>query len=122
MTEEKDIRFVEKKVDESWKDQASRDKESFQKPAGQASPKETRTNKTSQPFLGLITSLGYQAMIQLGELPESGQTEVNLPAAQEIIELLLAIKTKSEGNLSPEESQLLTSLIPDLQLKFAQKS
>lgn len=124
MPNDKEIRFTQKKVDESWKDQIVKEKTvqppSAPAPAAAAKPKPA----SSKAFVNLMTSLGYQAMMHLGEIPspETGQPEVTLPAAKEIIELLLALKQKTEGNLSPEESQVLEALIPELQLKFAEKA
>ncbi len=125
---DKDIRFTDKKVDESWKEQASRDKglNSSSKPADTPKPQAALTPKpkTSKEFLNLLSSLGYQAMFHLGEIPnpETNQKEVNLQAAQEIIELLKALKDKTEGQLSPEEAQVFHAILPELQMKFAEKA
>ncbi len=122
MAQEKEIRFTEKKVDESWKEQTSRDKEISAK-SRQPETRKPVAAKTSKPFLNLLTSLGIQAMMHLGEIPspDTRLKEPNLEAAREIIDLLLAIKEKTEGNLSPEEKEVLESLIPELQMKFSQK-
>ena len=47
--------------------------------------------------------------------------EVNLEGAKEIIDLLIALKDKTAGNLAPEEKELFESLLPGLQMKFAGK-
>ncbi len=130
MSDPKDIRFSEKKVDENWKEGSLRDKgtaqEPSKKPAGTAEPPKTqsRTTKTSKAFVNLLSSLGYQALMHLGDIasPESGVVNVNLPAAKEIIDLLIIIKEKTAGNLSPEENELLQSVIPELQMKFSEKA
>ena len=121
MSDDKEIRFTQKKVDESWKDQIVKEKSvTPSAPPASAKPKP----QASKAFVNLMTSLGYQAMMHLGEIPspDTNQPEVSLPAAKEIIELLIALKQKTEGNLSPEEAQVLESLIPELQMKFAQKA
>ncbi len=125
--EEPDIRFSAKKVDESWKEQAAKERESAdskfrpQSPgsSSQSSPKQSP--KTSKPFMNLLSSLGYQAMYHLGELPEA-QGETNLEAAKEMIDLLISVKEKTAGNLSSEETQVFDSILPELQLKFSQKA
>ena len=127
---EKEIKFTEKKVDSSWKDQVSREKGNapVSQPIAQPTAASARASgplsKTSKPFVNLLSSLGYQAMFHLGEIsnPETQQPEVNLEAAKEIIDLLSSIKEKSEGNLSPEESEIFRTLLPELQLKFSQKA
>lgn len=120
---EKDIRFTQKKVDESWKEQASRDRDKENaktaRPEGSPHP---NTAKTSKAFVNLLTSLGYQAMMHLGESGgDPSAAEENIQLAKEVIDLLGVIKEKTQGNLSAEESRLLESLIPELQMKFAQK-
>ncbi|MBI3313315.1 MAG: DUF1844 domain-containing protein [Candidatus Omnitrophica bacterium] len=114
---DKDIRFSNKRVDESYKEQAARDKGT----SGSGSPPQS-TAKTSKIFLNFVTSLGYQALIHLGDMPnpETNARETNLEAAREIIDLLTEIKLKTEGNRSPEEAKFFDSVLPELQIKFAQ--
>lgn len=128
----KDIRYTEKKVDESWKDQASREKSVLDPnlkkkqaaTAASGSEKSPTPQVTSKAFLNLISSLGYQAMFHLGEIadPQTGEAEINLEAAREVIDLLTTLKEKTAGNLSAEENQVLTSILPELQLKYSQKA
>lgn len=128
----KDIRFTQKKIDDSWKDQVQREQGKAAAapasgPSGRtpqaAPPPAAEAKPTSKPYLNFITSLGLQAMMHLGEMPnpETQTAEVNLDAAREILDLLVALKEKSEGNLSREEKQFFFSFLPELQLKFAQK-
>ena len=120
---DKDIRFTEKKVDAGWKEQIDRDKQVSQ--GAQARPSKTSgaaPAASSKPFMNLVTSLGYQALMYLGEIPNpvSQQREMNLEAAKETIDFLTALKAKTEGNLSAEELELF-AIIPELQMKFAAK-
>lgn len=125
----KDIRFTEKKVDESWKDQAARDRENaapVSKPsaAPKAGASSNASPKTSKEFVNLLSTLGYQAMFHLGEItdPQTGEAEVNLEAAKEAIDLLTAIKEKTVNNLSPEEAEIFQQILPELQMKFSRKA
>ncbi len=115
---EKDIRFTEKKVDESWKSTASSpSKESSKEEVSEPAPaQEGKIN-----FQSYLNSLGFQCLMCLGEIPPPGseKPETNWEAAKEIIELLLLIKDKTRGNLSAKEEKMLTHLIADLQLRFA---
>lgn len=133
MTWDKDIRFPDKKVDSDWKstleskvpvspdrkteEAAPTAKTSEKQPAG---TKRTQT-PTSKDFLNLVSSLGYQALMQLGEIPDpTGQlSEPNLEGAREVINLLIALKQKTTGNLSDQEEEMLTHLLADLQMKYA---
>ena len=118
MEPDKDIRFTEKKVDESWKEQAESVKA---KAAAQPAPK-AKSAETSKAFLSLVQSLGYQALMNLGEIPNpmTQQTELNPEGAKEAIDLLIAIRDKTQGNLSDEEKKLLDTLLSQLQIKFSQ--
>jgi hypothetical protein len=127
----KDVRFTDKKIDDSWKEQIAKDKGSKTEEA--APTKEDRVKHppttspapaTSKVFLNFITSLGYQAMMQLGEIPnpETSQPETNLDAAREIIDLLIHLNEKTKGNLSSEEQDFFSGVLPELQLHFTRKS
>ncbi|HTL47030.1 MAG TPA: DUF1844 domain-containing protein [Verrucomicrobiae bacterium] len=133
----KDVRFSEKKVDESWKDQVAKDRgeevpppPSQSKPAASAPPKpasrpQTQSQvQTSPAFMGLLNSLAYQVMFHLGEIqgPPGAPANVDLAAAREIIELLLALKQKTESHLSAQEADFFNAVLPELQLKFVQHS
>ena len=121
---EKDIRFSEKKVDSSWKDHAIKERETLQSGRSASDKRADTPEETSKPFLNLISSLGYQAMMLLGEIPDpmTGQTEVNLRGAREIIDLLGTLKKKTEGHQSPEEKQAFEALLPELQMKFSARA
>ena len=73
------------------------------------------------PFMELIYSLATSlAFIHLGlmEHPATGKAEVNLPAAQQGIGLLMILKEKTVGNLNPQEEEFFTTLLRDLQMQF----
>jgi len=53
----------------------------------------------------------------------SGQTaEANLPAAQQMIDILSLLEAKTRGNLSAEERQLLEQILYELRLRFVEAS
>jgi len=110
-----DVRFTEKKVDSSWKEQAAVNDNA----AGAARP---HSPETSKAFLGLVQSVGIQALIQLGAVPNpvTQQSEVNLELAKEAIDTLMSLRAKTEGNLSSEEKKFIDGLLSELQVKFAQ--
>lgn len=114
----KDIRFSEKKVDESWKEQAESVKAKVSSSSATKAPQPT----TSKSFVNLVQSLGYQALMLLGEVPDpmTQQREMNPEAAKETIDLLVALKDKTVGNLSKEEKDMIENLVSQLQIKFSQ--
>lgn len=111
--EEKKVHFSEKRVDETWKENVSKEK----KPGNPQTPE---TQAIS--FAEFVTSLGLQALMRMGELKAPGgkEIETDLEAAQETIDLLLMLKEKTKSNVTPEEESILKSLIPELQMKFVQ--
>lgn len=105
-----EIKFNPKRVDESWKENVSKEK-------GETA---SRAVTSSPEFIRLITSLGMQALYALGlsEGSDQMQGEPDLEQAQQLIDMLVALREKTSGRLSPEESTLLARLISDIQLKF----
>ncbi|MBI2570043.1 MAG: DUF1844 domain-containing protein [Candidatus Schekmanbacteria bacterium] len=79
---------------------------------------------TSPHFVGLIYSLANAAQISLGQVPNpvTGRRERDLGHAEETIDLLDALREKTRGNLTREESSLLDSSITTLRLAFVSRA
>ena len=75
---------------------------------------------TSMAFMTLIHSLHGAAMMAMGKIPDpvSGEAEVDLPRASFNIDLLDALKTKSEGNRTKDEESLLGTILTNLRLTY----
>ena len=74
-------------------------------------------------FVGFLLSLAHTAAVHLGDIPNpvSGQPdEPNLPAAQQLIDILAMLQQKTRGNLSAEERQLMEQLLDELRLRFSE--
>jgi len=71
-----------------------------------------------------VTSLGMQAMIFLGEMPNpvNNETKVELERARYMIETIAMVKEKTAGNLSSEEQKLIDDVLYGLRLKYAEKA
>ncbi len=69
---------------------------------------------------GLFVMLASSAAMALGEVPDpmTGQVHRDLAQAAELIDLLALLREKTEGNLTPEEAQILEELVYDLQLRY----
>ena len=107
---------VRKKVDESWKDAVKKEADP---PA--PGPDESDTPEASFPFF--VSSIGMQALIALGEIanPVTGQKGLELSQAERLIDVLLMLAKKTNGNLSPDEKKVLEGLLYELQMKFVEK-
>jgi hypothetical protein len=85
-----------------------------------AEPPPPRTSRESPTLVDLFMMLGSEAVVALGDAPDpaTGQRERMLPHAAEVIDLLLLLRAKTEGNRTVEESQILEELLYDLQLRY----
>lgn len=55
-------------------------------------------------------------------MPDGRTAPVSLPRAQEMIDLLALLETKTQGNLTPDESALLANLLYTLRLRYVEKA
>jgi hypothetical protein len=107
---------IEKNIDESWKDAVEKEKESVNKGEEQIPPE--------PDFNFFITTLGMQAAIFLGQIPNpnTNKKEENLNQAKFIIDTLGLLKEKTKGNLSNDESGLLENLLYELRMQYIAKT
>ncbi len=79
--------------------------------------------QTEPEFNVFITSLGIQAMIFMGEMPNplTNETKVELDRARYLIETIAMINSKTRGNLTTEEQKLIDDILYGLRLKYAEK-
>ncbi len=95
-------------------------------PDGQPLPSaETSEGAPTEPeldFFNYVASLGFQAMIFLGEMPNpvTNKEEKNLKQAKFLIDTLALIREKTIGNLTKEEGELLNGSIYELQRRFVE--
>ena len=123
----------EKHVDESWKESVETEKKSLE--GDQADPSvESEAQKPAPKgqeddfqlsFINYISSLTFQALIFLGEIPHPGEgnkIESNLVQAKFVIDTLIILRDKTKGNLTQEEDNLLNASIYELQVKYVEHS
>jgi len=136
--------------DESWKEQARREKERLAEEergappaaaAAGAAPKEARpvggVKKGPAPgrgdrrgplpqvtFLALVNSLAMQALFNLGGFadPKGNPVEPDLDVAKYHIDILQVLEEKTKGNLTEEEHQALTGVLHEVRMQFVQAS
>jgi hypothetical protein len=73
-------------------------------------------------FATFVLSLGSSALMHLGEVeqPGTGALAKNLPLAKHSIDILSMLESKTKGNLTPPEAQLLENLLFDLRLRYVE--
>ena len=105
---------IRKKVDEDWKKQVGKEKE-----------ESVQTNQEfhEPTFTVLVSSLSMQAMISLGNIenPITNKKEENLQQARFLIDTLSILQEKTQGNLTPAESELLQDSLYHLRMNYVEK-
>ena len=74
-------------------------------------------------FVGFVISLAHTAAVHFGDVAapgEDGLSPVNLPAAQQMIDILALLEEKTRGNLTAEERQVLEQILYELRLRFVE--
>jgi hypothetical protein len=88
-------------------------------PAPEPAPAEVAP-ATSPAFLRLLDMLAQTAALYMEGFPDpaTGRRQVDLAGARQIVDSLLALREKTRGRLSFEESDALEGLLGELQLAF----
>jgi uncharacterized protein DUF1844 len=75
-------------------------------------------------FLSFVYSLATSALMCLGEPVGEGAAgqAPNLAQAQEIIDILTMLESKTKGNLAAEEETLLQEMLYTLRIKFVERA
>ncbi|WP_242345299.1 DUF1844 domain-containing protein [Anaeromyxobacter terrae] len=75
-------------------------------------------------FYTFVLSLASSAFIHLGDAPhpDTGVPgKPDLPLAHQTIDILVMLREKTKGNLTPEEEQFMEHLLTDLRLRYVTK-
>jgi len=83
-----------------------------------------RRDLPSADFTMLVNMLVTNAMVFLGQMPAPGSQQYmrNLPQAQHMIDLLMVLREKTRGNLTPDEEQMMQELLPQLHMAYVSAS
>lgn len=105
-------------------DQASVAKET--KPASTAGEQSANDKEHDYPptsFTNFVLSLSTSALFHFGDFSgrEDGQTEKNLPAAKQTIDILDMLHEKTKGNLDGNEDQLIQGILYELKLRYVKE-
>lgn len=89
-------------------------------PAEPAAPPPT---PTSPAFLALLDMLAQTGLVYLEGLPDAaGRRQPNVAGARQIVDALLALREKTAGKLSFEETDALEGILGELQLLFTRQA
>jgi hypothetical protein len=80
------------------------------------------SGEMTQRFIEFIMMQAQQAALFLGRIanPQTGKSEPNLEVAHMLIDQLEMIREKTKNNLNHEETEILASILSDLQLGYVQ--
>jgi hypothetical protein len=80
------------------------------------------SGEMAQRFIEFVLMQAQNAAFMLGQIPhpQTGKTEVNTHMAKLLIDQLVMIQEKTEGNLNGDESRILAGTIANLQMAFVE--
>ncbi len=123
-------------IDEDWKGQVEREKQAAeaakQEDQQQEEEEGTQQRGTDAPdaqlppasFPALVTSLAAQAVASMGQVPDpaEGHPVVRPDVAKHCIDMLGMLEEKTKGNLTTEESGMLSEILHQLRMLFVSVS
>ncbi len=125
---------IKKHVDESWKEQAEREKRTTEAAAAKSAPPQPPLSSAERAggeeempqarFDLFVSGLAMEALIAMGDMPHptTRKQSANLPQAKYLIDLLGVLETKTKGNLAVEEEKLLKDALYQLRMRYLSKS
>ena len=112
-------------VDEDWKQQAQKEKETLaaKEKAETQQPEEEKAPRGPLPpgnFAALVSMLVTQALFALGVLKVQGQEdkEPDLEMAKYNIDMLETLEEKTRGNLTEEEKKVLENTLNQVRMAY----
>src|SRR5437764_14096374 len=86
--------------------------------------KTTQSGELSQRFIEFVVMHAQNAALFLGQIPnpKTGEGEVNLDLARMFIDQLAMIQEKTRGNLTNEETKVLSNALSNLQMAYVEVS
>ncbi len=107
---------IKKKVDESWKENAAKEKEQAKN-----QPDEPAIPEANFDFF--IRTLALQASISMGIIdnPATNAKEENMTQAKFIVDTLGMLQEKTKNNLTKEEADALEDMLYALRMQYLAK-
>jgi len=84
--------------------------------------KTTLSGELSQRFIEFVVMHAQNAALFLGQIPnpKTGEPDVNLDLARMFIDQLAMIQEKTRGNLTSEETKVLSNALSNLQMAYVE--
>ncbi len=116
MSEDKEFKVVDRR--------GQADKDSEKRGDGFTAKEPQAIAPDEVDFSTFVLSLATGALISMGVAPDpiTKKTQKNLAIAKQNIDILGIMKEKTRGNLTPDESKLIESLLTEIRLRFVETS
>jgi hypothetical protein len=84
--------------------------------------KQTLSGEMTQRFIEFVVMQAQNAALFLGQIPnpKTGEPEVNLDLARMFIDQLEMVQEKTRGNLTSEETKVLSNALSNLQMAYVE--
>jgi hypothetical protein len=107
------------------REEAPERSETHPKPSEERREASGETSSDALPeinFSTFVIGLSTQALMHLGEIanPVSGNVEIDVPTAKQMIDILGLLKDKTRGNLNASEDRLMEDILFDLRMKYVE--
>ncbi len=118
-------------VDEDWKSQVAREKAEQRAKERRAKRDDSGAEETLDEngfpvpsFSMLVSTFATQAFAGMGFIPDpvTNQPKVNRPMAKHFIDMLAVLETKTVGNLTDDENNMLRDALHQLRMAFVAPS
>lgn len=112
-------------IDEGWKSQVEKEKEQQVLAEDTSdSGEEGISPDDMSVFEALISTLAAQTMMALGVIAPEGQDQVyvDLAYARHLVDTLMMLQDKTQGNLSEEEGAMLEQAVSELQQVYVARA
>jgi hypothetical protein len=117
-------------IDEDWKSRVEAEREEEAAKAQQTTAQGTAAGAADQAVIEmppaslelLLTTLGTEALMAMGQLPHpvTGKLHAQRNQAKYLIDTIEVLQSKTKGNLTPAEQQLIDNLLHQLRMLFVQ--
>jgi hypothetical protein len=123
MTEDKGF-ILKDKNNPSCPDAGAEEKDRKSTGSGDKAGRQTGTPLPAIDFSTFMMSLNASALVSLGVIadPATGATAKNLPLGKQTIDIIAMLQEKTQGNLTSDETQLLTGMLYDLRITYVRQS
>ncbi|HUN55184.1 MAG TPA: DUF1844 domain-containing protein [Smithella sp.] len=113
---------AEDQPQEEPKSAASEEKK--EKPEKQRPAPDRASDYPPVNFTNFVLSLSTSALFHFGDFPETegGETQKNLPAAKQTIDILDMLNEKTKGNLDQNENNLIQGVLYELKMRYVKEN